>query len=763
MRLEDGKTILFLLLLTLCAFQLISAQDARADHQINEMDTSAGSVQASQNLWCRGTNNTLYHVYTGSLTDVIISWSIDNGSTWYEHIIFDDTWKSQTIAAIQGIVISSNGTIFVGFYLNGGVDATHATYLARHNTTDDLDGRWDSITLATSGTYGFTTCDMIIDRNDLVWVWGYWNSDISYVYYNMSTDSTSGNPTRWVAGTNLRASVVYDMNGDMWISYIYWDSVNYIFTTRDFAKTIQFSYTLGSTAVWNYATATAVTNGTGTDARVCAWLIGWWGGGTRSYGFYLYESTDNTSYTRRTVVNTNTEKYSTICSIGIQENNTVYLHSYLETDGDDDVIQWHAEWDALEATFISSERTIYTVPDNDDYLYLNSGATAWYPRLYGYAAAIPTEGYFTAWTWQNELGATDDFNRSVNWSATFYLFPDNSPPEISNETPTDGSTGIELQPWCNVTVEDPDGDTFDVTWEENSTGSWVVRQQNITCTNGTFWWQFTQATSYSMRYYWRVSADDGLDNTTTIFHFDLLLNINPVGVLIFPLNGSTGITLTPTCRITVSDGNGDDMDISWLENTTGSWVERHEDAGVSDGEQSFSFTQFSSYGITYYWRINLTDGTANVTYIYHFTTGADNPPSISSPVPSNGSSGVSLSPTCYITVGDQDNMNISWYEWDETVWIHQQTNTSVPSGTYGWLFSGASSNSTEYWWLVNVTDGTTNVSKMFYFTTLGPTDGEEVTEDVMEWTSSMIMMFLIIVVIIAGTATIIAVFGRVYD
>lgn len=62
------------------------------------------------------------------------------------------------------------------------------------------------------------------------------------------------------------------------------------------------------------------------------------------------------------------------------------------------------------------------------------------------------------------------------------------------------------------------------------------------------------------------------------------------------------------------------MDISWLENTTGSWIERHADTDVSDGVQSFSFTQFDTLNKTYYWRLNITDDEFNVTYIFHFTT-----------------------------------------------------------------------------------------------------------------------------------------------
>lgn len=432
-----------------------------------------------------------------------------------------------------------------------------------------------------------------------------------------------------------------------------------------------------------------------------------------------------------------------------QDSLSVTVISYCNTD--ERLTKWRAAWDASAGTWQASQ-TDTGVSDPDDITCYGHFGSLWpiHPSS-GIRWTLPQTGW--AVLGRDENGATDALDMihdNPDWTADLT----NQPPEFTNEIPINGSSGIQKQPWCYVTINDPGGDTMNVTWEENSTGSWIVRQQNLSVTNGTFWWQFAQATEYSVRYYWKVSANDSAANNTTIYHFDLLANPPPVGSLIFPLNESSGITLIPTCRISVSDPDGDSMNISWLENTTTSWVERHKDTSVSDGAQLFSFLQFSSYVTTYYWRINLTDGTSNVTYIYHFTTGANNPPSILNPIPINGSSGVSLSPVCYVTVGDHENMNISWFEWDGSIWTHQQTNTSVPSGTYGWLFSNASSNSTEYWWMANVTDGSINVSKMYYFTTVSPPNGEE-EEEILDWTLNLTVVFMIIVVTVGGAGAVI--------
>ena len=320
----------------------------------------------------------------------------------------------------------------------------------------------------------------------------------------------------------------------------------------------------------------------------------------------------------------------------------------------------------------------------------------------------------TLYYWR--VNVTDDDLKTT----VIYHFTTSVPPEFSSESPTNESSGIQKQPWCNVQVNDTDGETFDITWEENSTGGWVVRQQNLTASNGTFWWRFTQATEYLTRYYWKVSANDGVNNNTTIYYFDLLANTPPVGSSPFPSNESSGIELTPTCRITVSDTNGDLMNISWLENTTGPWIERHADTGASDGEYTFQITQFSSELTTYYWRINLTDGTDNVTYIFHFTTLTDNlSPEISNPTPVNETTEVSLSPWCNITIEDPegDTFDITFEENSTGSWIIRQQNLTSSNGTFWWHFTQATGRGVTYYWNVSADDGYTNNTTTFEFTT----------------------------------------------
>ena len=329
----------------------------------------------------------------------------------------------------------------------------------------------------------------------------------------------------------------------------------------------------------------------------------------------------------------------------------------------------------------------------------------------------------------------------------------NTAPSISDPVPINESSGISLQPWCHVTINDLEGDTFNVTWYENSTGSWVQRQQNLTSSNGTFWWRFIQVSSYSTTYYWRVIANDSYGNqSVVIYHFTTLGNTPPIGSSPFPSNGSSGITLIPTCRITVSDDDGDSMNISWLENTTGFWIERHVDGEVSNGTYSFQIAQFIAYSTTYYWRINITDETDNVTYIFHFTTMDNIAPTVGSPIPSNESIGISASPTTSITVGDIDEMIVDWLEWNGHAWVLVQRSSNLTSGTYNRVYLNATVEGTIYYWMVNVTDGTLNTTETYHFT---------IEVEVDQWDSIyQVMLWAIVLVIVVGLINLIRRFGH---
>ena len=105
------------------------------------------------------------------------------------------------------------------------------------------------------------------------------------------------------------------------------------------------------------------------------------------------------------------------------------------------------------------------------------------------------------------------------WNVTLSNTSINNAPAITGEIPANTSTGISLQPTCNVTVNDANGDTMDVTFASNYSGSWVNYQTNNTVGNGSYSWSFTGANSYGTKYWWKVYCDDSTVNVSETYHF----------------------------------------------------------------------------------------------------------------------------------------------------------------------------------------------------------------------------------------------------
>ena len=74
------------------------------------------------------------------------------------------------------------------------------------------------------------------------------------------------------------------------------------------------------------------------------------------------------------------------------------------------------------------------------------------------------------------------------------MYTPNSPPGISNPYPSNCSTNISLTPILNITVSDPEGDSMNITWLSNSSGSWQVFGTNSSVNNGTYHQIFSNVT-----------------------------------------------------------------------------------------------------------------------------------------------------------------------------------------------------------------------------------------------------------------------------
>ena len=102
-----------------------------------------------------------------------------------------------------------------------------------------------------------------------------------------------------------------------------------------------------------------------------------------------------------------------------------------------------------------------------------------------------------------------------------YTIMENQIPIIENENPPNMSINIKTWPTCSVTVNDYDDDSLTVEFYENTTGSWKLQQTNSTIMNNTkvVWGNYSNASSYNTRYFWRVCVFDGTIWVNETFNF----------------------------------------------------------------------------------------------------------------------------------------------------------------------------------------------------------------------------------------------------
>jgi hypothetical protein len=114
----------------------------------------------------------------------------------------------------------------------------------------------------------------------------------------------------------------------------------------------------------------------------------------------------------------------------------------------------------------------------------------------------------------------------------------------------------------------------------------------------------------------------GLTNSTETRWYNTSKRYEPTITVISPLNDSSNADLWTSCAIEVNDNNSEEtFTVTWMENSTGSWITRHIDTGVNPGDTlSYQYLQFGTIHTTYWWRIFVNDTVYNISDIYHFTT-----------------------------------------------------------------------------------------------------------------------------------------------
>jgi chitodextrinase len=130
------------------------------------------------------------------------------------------------------------------------------------------------------------------------------------------------------------------------------------------------------------------------------------------------------------------------------------------------------------------------------------------------------------WTWTDIDNLIVEVEAATEGAYTLYCskvdvrVTYNPNPVISNPYPSSGSKGIMITPVLNITVSDPEGDTMNITWLSNSSGSWQVFGTNFSVGNGTYHQMFSNATVNGQWWYWKINVSDGTNTVTSnVFSF----------------------------------------------------------------------------------------------------------------------------------------------------------------------------------------------------------------------------------------------------
>ena len=192
-------------------------------------------------------------------------------------------------------------------------------------------------------------------------------------------------------------------------------------------------------------------------------------------------------------------------------------------------------------------------------------------------------------------------------------------PEIFDENPSNGSTGVQIVPQLKISVSDADGDTMAINWYSNSSGTWKAFGSNINIGNGTHSQTNSNFSDFGTTYWWYVKVNDDIYiKSSPIFHFTTEENLPPYTPSDpDPEDGATYVSIEKVIRWTGGDPNpGDTLtyDVYFGTDSPPPFVKKAAHAAYDP--------ETMEIGTMYYWQIISEDsgGLTKTGPIWQFTT-----------------------------------------------------------------------------------------------------------------------------------------------
>jgi len=330
----------------------------------------------------------------------------------------------------------------------------------------------------------------------------------------------------------------------------------------------------------------------------------------------------------------------------------------------------------------------------------------------------------TTYNWYTETYDGEYTTQSDTWSFTTCCA--NMPPdEPIDPLPSDGATGVGLNPTLSVEVNDPDSDSMAVRFYNASDDSFIGIDDNVVSSDRAYviWSSLSPSVTYS----WYTIADDGEYTTqsdTWSFTTDSVNNapLQPTNPI--PSDGATGVGLNPTLSVEVNDPDSDTMTVYFYDASDSSLIGLDDD--VISGERAYTTWNGLSPSTTYSWYAVADDGeysTQSITWT--FTTGAENnaPLKPTDPIPKDGFTGVDLNASLSAQVNDPDSDTMTVYFYDASDDSLIGTDFGVSSGSRAYMGWFNLDPLSMYSWYAVVDDGEyTNQSDTWSFVTIHDPD-----------------------------------------
>ena len=291
---------------------------------------------------------------------------------------------------------------------------------------------------------------------------------------------------------------------------------------------------------------------------------------------------------------------------------------------------------------------------------------------------------YTVW-----VNATDPTG-SGHYTKAWYIFTTKAslPPEFGTPSPANGSTNQPLSLTWSISINDPEGDSFD----------WTIECSNGQTNNSSGASNGTKALSlsglaYSTTYTVWVNATDpggsGL-HTRAWYIFTTKPSLPPVFGTPTPANGSTNQPLSLSWSIPINDPEGDlfDWTIQCSNGQTSSGT------GESNGTKSLTLSGLS-YSATYTVWVNATDPDGSGLYTrtwYTFTTRSNSPPN-KPERPSGETNGKINTPYMYTTSTTDPDGDQVYYLWDwgdgsQSNWLGPYDSGAEATAEHTWTTKG---------------------------------------------------------------------------